>query len=432
MSKESAAALIKYEPYKLGWALGFTKLRQINNDFILKCWEGGSDEALQAFRGSYKSTSVIIVGIIRYLLLYPETRILIIRKTFTDAVNFMRAISKLYDSTFVLRLYQDIFGIALKKTEDSDKRITLNTKLHITPEANIMSYGITDSITGAHADVIICDDVINIKDKTSAAMRRQTEDAIHELSANIIDTKAMSKFIFLGTRWHRDDAWKIIGKISKIHTYPASKYWTELFDAKELEAKKNALSPFLYAMNYELSFISDESLLFQDPVYGRFDVETWRQRRVYAHIDAAFGGADYCALTIMSGDNAIGWLCDGHVQGWMDFITRQYNKYHCTEILLETNADKGYLARDLRGRGLKTRPYAETMNKEIKIQTYLYKKWNELIWDEDTDPNYMNQILDWKQGANGHDDAADSAASLIRGMEDAKPMTEATRAALFG
>jgi hypothetical protein len=311
MSKETAARIIKYEPYKLGWALGFTKLRQINNDFILKCWEGESKEALQAFRGSYKSTSVIIVGIIRQLLLHPETRILIIRKTFTDAVNFIRAISKIYDSEFIRGLYHDILGIGIKKTEDSDKRITLNTKLRVTPEANIMAYGITDSITGAHADVIICDDVINIKDKVSAAMRRQTEDAVHELSANIIDTNTKSKFIFLGTRWHRNDAWEIIAKISNIHAYPASKYWTELFDAKELETKKAVLSPFLYAMNYELSFITDESLLFQDPAYGYFDIETWRNRRVYAHIDAAFGGADYCALTIMSGDNAIGWLYDG-------------------------------------------------------------------------------------------------------------------------
>jgi hypothetical protein len=72
------------------------------------------------------------------------------------------------------------------------------------------------------------------------------------------------------------------------------------------------------------------------------------------------------------------------------------------------------------------------MNREIKISTYLYKKWNELICDNDTAPEYMNQILDLKQGSNGHDDAADSAASLLRGMEDAKPMTERTRAALFG
>ena len=100
------------------------------------------------------------------------------------------------------------------------------------------------------------------------------------------------------------------------------------------------------------------------------------------------------------------------------------------EILLETNSDKGYLARDLRERGLNVKTYAENMNKEIKISTYLYKKWRDIIWDDETDPDYMNQVLDWKHDTTGHDDAPDSAASLIRGMETAT-MSEETKSALI-
>jgi len=48
------------------------------------------------------------------------------------------------------------------------------------------------------------------------------------------------------------------------------------------------------------------------------------------------------------------------------------------------------------------------------IDDYQYEVWCDILWDEDTDPEYMNQILEWKAGGNGYDDAPDSAASLRR------------------
>jgi hypothetical protein len=343
----------------------------------------------------------------------------------------MRAISKLYENDFLASLYSELLGFEIQKTEDNNKRITLNTKQRTTPEANIMAYGIGDSITGAHADVVICDDVINLKDKTSEAFRLATDDAVRELSANILDPS--SRFIFLGTRWHRNDAWTIVEKIAEIKTYAASGYWDKFFFPEELEQKKAALSPYLYAMNYELTFIADESLLFQNPKYGVFDTETWRHEHVHAHIDAAYGGADTCALTVMSKENAVGWIHEGSVTRWFDFIRRQYDKYRCSDIFLETNADKGFLANELRRLGFNVRAYNENMNKDIKISTCLYKAWNNLAWDYDTDPGYMNQILDWKEGGARHDDAPDSAASLRREAfeKGGGGMSAETRAALF-
>ena len=50
------------------------------------------------------------------------------------------------------------------------------------------------------------------------------------------------------------------------------------------------------------------------------------------------------------------------------------------------------------------------MNKYVKITTHLYKHWKSIYWF-DTDPEYLNQILDYTEDAE-HDDAPDSAASL--------------------
>jgi hypothetical protein len=120
-------------------------------------------------------------------------------------------------------------------------------------------------------------------------------------------------------------------------------------------------------------------------------------------------------MTIMAGDHTIGFTHTGHVQSWYEFIAEKYRCYHCREILLETNSDKGYVAKDLRALGLNTRTYTERDNKVIKISTYLYGAWPHLIWDEGTDAAYMEQILDYKaDSGRSHDDAPDSAAVLCR------------------
>ena len=58
-------------------------------------------------------------------------------------------------------------------------------------------------------------------------------------------------------------------------------------------------------------------------------------------------------------------------------------------------------------------PYSESMNKFLKISTHLRSNWKNIIWLEDTDPEYINEILDYSEFAE-HDDSPDSAASLLR------------------
>ncbi len=82
----------------------------------------------------------------------------------------------------------------------------------------------------------------------------------------------------------------------------------------------------------------------------------------------------------------------------------------------EKNADKGYLAKEMNKVGLSPFLYSETMNKFVKISTYLRKEWSNIRWLEETDPEYVNEILDYSEFAE-HDDCPDSAASLIRRME---------------
>ena len=57
--------------------------------------------------------------------------------------------------------------------------------------------------------------------------------------------------------------------------------------------------------------------------------------------------------------------------------------------------------------------YTESMNKFVKICTYLKKWWPRIVFLEGTDPEYIDQILDYTENAE-HDDAPDSAACVCR------------------
>ena len=92
------------------------------------------------------------------------------------------------------------------------------------------------------------------------------------------------------------------------------------------------------------------------------------------------------------------------------------DKYRGGTIWCEKNADKGYLAKELRKRGHLVSEYQESMNKYIKISTHLRSKWGNIEFLEDTDPEYINEILDYTEDAE-HDDSPDSLASLLRQID---------------
>jgi len=379
-----------------------------------------------AFRGGYKTSSVVVTGIIRYLLFKPSSRILIVRKTHEEACRIIKAVSRAFDKDEIKALFWSVHGIAPQKTTDAKDQIMFNFKTDTSIEPSLTAKGIKDAVTGAHVDVVIADDIIGLQDKISRAEREKVKESIRELAGNIVDPGALT--IWLGTKWAKGDGWDVIESFTDVWKYPESRFNT-FIPKDEIEMKRKRLTPFLFAINYELELIADEGLLFQEPKYGHFDTDTWRTgEKVVAHIDAAYGGGDTCAMTVMSKTRAIGWVFEGNVRDWYGFVERKYSEWHCSEIFLESNADKGFLAKELQDRGLRCRTYAESMNKKIKISTHLYQVWHDIIWDEQTDPEYMNQILDWRPDGNGHDDAPDSAASLRReAFEESTELDEGFR-----
>lgn len=136
-----------------------------------------------------------------------------------------------------------------------------------------------------------------------------------------------------------------------------------------------------------------------------------------AHIDAAFGGSDGSAFTCARRDGdtiyMYGLLRQKHIDTLTDLFSTEARRLRCSPILIETNADKGFIAKEMRKNGDIIRTYDETMNKFYKIATFLRKWWRNIRFLKGTDRAYIEQIMSYCEGAE-HDDAPDSAACLCR------------------
>lgn len=192
-----------------------------------------------------------------------------------------------------------------------------------------------------------------------------------------------------------------------------------MIDVDQRKALQQAMTPSLFAANYELKHIADEDSMFEAPQYTS---ETNLIFDGVAHIDAAYGGEDSTAFTIFKEqkDGTIigyGKKWKKHVDDCLPEILERHRHYKAGTIHVETNGDKGYLAKGLRDRGQYVSEYHESMNKFIKISTYLRKSWSKIVWIDDTDPEYIAEILDYTENAE-HDDAPDSAASLLHKIKN--------------
>lgn len=395
-------------PEKLGHLIGKTRLTGIHGEWIRYIWGSDKDVSLQAHRNSYKTTAVIIVGSIRWLLFHPEARIAIIRKTFTDAAAAVKTIADAMDTEVIRSLFRYVHKSYPRFTTRREGKLGFNFKKSLTPEVSIEAHGLGPGLTGSHYTKILCDDFVTLKDRLSKAERKNTKAIVREIQANIIE---QGQFVsYLGTVWHSDDCWSIVPEAEKFDVYRL-----DIMTEAEIEEKRKKMTDTLFAANYELKHISSDDQMFTDPTFGAWD---FKVKNIVAQVDAAFDGTHYCALTIMGerADNkiqAIGWVYSGNIRDWFGFIKGKMGKYRAVSIYVEDNPDHGYTAQRMRDLGLSVISYHESMNKRFKIGSYLKEFWERLIFSENSDDEYMLQITDYLPGQEP-DDAIDSAASLLR------------------
>lgn len=414
---------IKNQSHRIAHLVGFEKFNELHAKWIQNMWKSDDIYVLKASRGSYKS-SVLTLYIALLILCKPNKTIIFMRKTDNDVKEIVEKVSKILQTDAFQAFSQILYGHGFQLTKNTAFEINTTLKTDLGGKSQLIALGSSGSLTGKHSDYIIVDDLCNIRDRTSHAERERIKLVWMELQ-NVRNRNGRT--IAVGTNWHCQDVFSLMPPADVYTCYDCCDYG--IMSKKEIEALKKTMTPALFAANYELKFIANEDALFTDIRYLRpcdlTDNEIKLQVKPkdfleggIAHLDASYGGGDTTALTIMKKlpDGriiAFGKVWEKHVKHCMNEIIMLFNFYNARNLWMETNGDKGYLAQEFRARQVHVFTYHEKMNKDIKIQTYLYGAWQDIYWLEETDANYINQIMDYTENAELVD-APDSASCVCR------------------
>ena len=411
MTREAAIAILLNEPVKVGYAVGFDKLTALHNRWITEMIRGTQDKTLQAHRGSYKTTCVSIALACIFVLL-PNKKTLFLRKTDADVKEVIRQVRNILLSPPMQEAARLIHGKDMVLTTQTAAELSSNLPGDSKGTSQIVAMGINGSITGKHFDRIFTDDIVNVQDRTSKAERDRTKIVYQELQ-NIRNRGG--RIFNTGTPWHKEDCFSLMPNIERHDCYS-----TGLISNEQLQIIREAMTASLFAANYELRHIASDDVIFTSPQTG---ADPALAEQGICHIDASYGGEDGTAFTICKKSGGkyyiYGRLWQKHVDDCLPEIIRLRKAFNAGIIYCERNADKGYLAKALRDKGERADTYHEKTNKFVKITSYLKSEWKNVVFVAGTDAEYINQICDYTENAE-HDDAPDSAASIVRKLWNKK------------
>jgi predicted phage terminase large subunit-like protein len=371
---------------------------------------GRTDKTLQASRGTYKTTCVSFALALIAILL-PNKRTLFMRKTDADVKEVIKQVQKILTDPHTQVFVNAIYDVNLKLTTQSATEVSTNLTTDIKGTGQLLGIGMGSSLTGKHYDYIFTDDIVNISDRISRAERERTKLIYQELQ-NVKNRDG--KIFNTGTPWHKDDCFTIMPNAEKYDCYHEDV--RKIISDEELQELKSSMTTSLFAANYELKHVADDDVIFTDPVV---DADISMIRNGTSHCDAAFYGEDYTAFTICAihdGKYYVYGRCwRKHIDDVIDECVMLHNDNLCGKLMIEKNADKGYVAKEFKNRGVRVYAYNESQNKYVKITTYLKFEWDNIVFVKGTDEEYIQQILDYNENAE-HDDAPDSLASICRLM----------------
>ena len=199
-SKKAVLDLLWNEPYKIGHWVGFKDLTTLHNEWLRSFLYADEDQTLLAHRGSYKTTDLSLFLAI-HTVIAPNENVMFFRKTDDDVTEVLVQAQKILRSGCMRRLVRTLYGTDLKFLKENNSEIHTNLCTSTKGVSQIVGLGIGTSITGKHADIVVTDDIVNLKDRISKAERERTKTQYMELQ-NICNRGG--RFINTGTQGRCD------------------------------------------------------------------------------------------------------------------------------------------------------------------------------------------------------------------------------------
>jgi phage terminase large subunit-like protein len=127
---------------------------------------------------------------------------------------------------------------------------------------SVAAFGIGGSVTGTRADLLVCDDVVDVRSLHSKAERRRVADYFANNLMNLLEPDG--RFWGLFTPWHHDD---LNARLKKNGAYALfsravgadfEPVWPERWPAEALRARKEEIGSASFSRGYRLQSVADD------------------------------------------------------------------------------------------------------------------------------------------------------------------------------
>jgi hypothetical protein len=317
-------------------------------------------------RGTYKSSLYGVAFILWiWACVSPELRIFytssnaLLLEEVADALNQHIGTEK--NDT----LYSTIFGI-IKDVNAKNTSEVFNVKGRRGKGFSLILRTSGGSTQGIHPNVIIVDDPIGQKDRTSQAERTEKErwfDTLQPLIVPWYDTKTNLKFasiFYIGTRWHFKDLVDYILKMDKknpdhlrwdievesIYNAEGKSNYPELFSDEDILALKSSMTEEFWSCQYCNTALSEGLIIFdlKRLTFVRPEQIDLKQGRILCVFDPSLGkiSSDYPAVWwVHQFENTITFIDAIDIKTELALLVHHIagknKQYGCRHLIFEDN-----------------------------------------------------------------------------------------------
>lgn len=170
---------------------------------------------------------------------------------------------------------------------------------------SVAAFGVGAGSTGTRADLLVCDDIVDVHALGTAAERKRVADYFHENLMNLLEPDG--RFWGLFTPWHADDLNARLKKNGAFAHFRQAvgpdfePVWPQKWPAEKLMARRDEIGALSFARGYRLVPIAEETALIRRE-WVRFWESEAECERIVLSIDPAVGTSaksDASALVVL-------------------------------------------------------------------------------------------------------------------------------------
>jgi phage terminase large subunit-like protein len=199
----------------------------------------------------------------------------------------------------------EVFPDLRPATPWSDTRLTVRRPANVIGPT-ITAIGIGAASTGTRADLLVCDDIVDVKALHSRAERVRVKDHFRNNLMNLLEPDG--RFWGLCTPWHRDD---LNAELKRNDAYPLFRrsigddlepVWPQRWPRQALATRRAEVGEVSFARGYRLLPLADDTLAIPLEHMQYWDAPR-EPDRVILSIDPAVSAgprADFSALVVLA------------------------------------------------------------------------------------------------------------------------------------